>query len=62
MTEPTKAPQSLLSDMDRAILTMPYNLAMSDELSRAQFYGRVQWLIERIDGLAAAPFLDGREG
>lgn len=28
--------------MDRAVVTMPYDLAMSDELSRMQFWSRVQ--------------------
>lgn len=28
--------------MDRAVLTMPYELAMGDELSRMQFWSRVQ--------------------
>lgn len=28
--------------MDKAILTMPYDMAMADELSRRQFYDRVQ--------------------
>jgi hypothetical protein len=28
--------------MDKAVLTMPYELAMGDELSRMQFWSRVQ--------------------
>lgn len=28
--------------MERAIVTMPYDLAMGDELSRMQFWSRVQ--------------------
>lgn len=51
------APQPLLSNMDRAVLTMPVDQAMSDDLSRIQFYDRVQWLIERIDEQQATPEL-----
>lgn len=56
------APQPLLSGMDRAVLTMPIDLAMSDELSRTQFYDRVQWLVERIDEQQAAPELPAQAG
>lgn len=42
-------PVELLSAMDRAVLQMPIDLAMSDVVSRVQFYERVQSLIERID-------------
>ena len=39
----------LLSEMDRAVLAMPPELAFSDDLARFQYYGRVQALIARID-------------
>lgn len=41
--------QELVSFMDRGVLRMPYELAMSNELSRLQFYERVQSLLDRIE-------------
>lgn len=38
----------LLSNMDEAVLRMPFELAMSGELARRQFYDRVQALLDRI--------------
>ncbi|MEL4181201.1 hypothetical protein [Roseateles sp. PN1] len=43
----------LVSFMDSGVLRMPYAMAMSDELSRRQFYGRVQSLLDRIESRAA---------
>lgn len=34
--------------MFHAVLTMPYDMAMSDELSRRQFYDRVQEAVQRV--------------
>lgn len=37
--------------MDRAVVTMPYDLAMGDELSRMQFWSRVQLVYKELEGL-----------
>ena len=37
------------------VLRMPYELAMSDELSRRQFYERAQEAADRLAALAASP-------
>lgn len=42
--------KELLTEMDVAILRMPYLLAMEGEISRVQFYRRVQDLLDRIEG------------
>lgn len=46
------AGMDVVNFMDRAVLRMPYNMAMSSELARAQFYQRVQGVLDRI-GVAA---------
>lgn len=35
--------------MDRAVIGMPYEMAMGDELSRRQFYARAQALLAERD-------------
>lgn len=42
--------ESLLSDMDRAVLRMPFESAMGGYLAKRQFYSRVQSLLDRIGG------------
>lgn len=37
--------------MDRAVIGMPYEMAMADELSRRQFYARAQALLAERDAL-----------
>lgn len=48
---PTTPADPLLSNMDRGVLRMPMDLAMDGEISRRQFYQRVQSLLDRIDAL-----------
>ena len=57
---PAPTPSDLLSDMDRGVLRMPFNLTMADMMSQVQFYGRVQSLLDRID--AARLSADGAVG
>ena len=37
------------------VLKMPFEMAMSDEISRTQFYARVQELVGRFDPVDWAP-------
>lgn len=40
--------------MDRAVIGMPYEMAMGDELSRRQFYARAQALLAEREALREA--------
>lgn len=42
-----------MSDITRAVIGMPYDLAMSSELSRRQFHGRAQTLLDDCEALIA---------
>ena len=44
----------LLSNMDRGVLRMPFDLAMADPLTQKQFYERTQSLLNRIDATPTA--------
>lgn len=46
--------------MDIGALTMPYELAMADELSRMQFWSRVQLVLKRLE--ATKPLSDAEIG
>lgn len=39
--------------MDQAVIGMPYEMAMGDELSRSQFYSRAQAILAERDQLRA---------
>lgn len=45
--------QELVSFMDRAVLRMPYEMAMGNGLSQHQFYQRVQGLLDRIESASS---------
>lgn len=40
-----------LSDMDRAVLRMPMDMALGNDIGRLQYYQRVQGLLDRLDGI-----------
>jgi hypothetical protein len=44
-----EAVSDLLSDMDRAVLRMPIDLALSGDMAQAQYHARVQSLLNRIE-------------
>lgn len=50
--------EPLLSDMDRGVLRMPADLALADPVASAQFYARVQSLLDRIEARTEAPPID----
>ena len=41
-----------MSEMTRAVIQMPYDMAMDGEISRQQFYNRAQTLLADFDTLA----------
>ncbi len=45
----SEAASYLLSDMDRGVLRMPFDLAMGGDMAQTQFYARVQSLLDRIE-------------